>query len=81
MCVLYKYVIILYNSVLNVRVHFSRLLIGAPEAQTNQPGVEKGGAVFKCGTTREDDCEEVPFDMRGEFSHAAAGRRSRASVK
>ncbi|XP_026812999.1 integrin alpha-PS2-like isoform X2 [Rhopalosiphum maidis] len=43
----------------------SWLLIGAPEAQTAQPGVEKGGAVFKCGTTREDDCEQIPFDTRG----------------
>ncbi|XP_050437291.1 integrin alpha-PS2 isoform X2 [Adelges cooleyi] len=43
----------------------SWLLIGAPEAQTDQPGVEKGGAVYKCGTARENDCEEVPFDTRG----------------
>uniref|UniRef100_A0A2S2R306 Integrin alpha-PS2 n=1 Tax=Sipha flava TaxID=143950 RepID=A0A2S2R306_9HEMI len=43
----------------------SWLLIGAPEAQTNQPGVVKGGAVFRCGTSREDDCEEIPFDTRG----------------
>lgn len=49
---------------------FSRLLIGAPEAQTNQPGVIKGGAVYRCGTSREDDCEEIPFDTRGKFSHA-----------
>lgn len=48
---------------------FSRLLIGAPEAQTDQPGVVKGGAVYRCGTSREGDCEEIPFDTRGKFSH------------
>jgi len=52
------------------RMIFFRLLIGAPEAQTAQPGVEKGGAVFRCGTSRENDCDEIPFDTRGEFSHA-----------
>lgn len=54
-----------------------RLLIGAPEAQTAQPGVEKGGAVFRCGTAREDDCEEIPFDTRGKFSHAPTSMRLR----
>lgn len=54
-----------------------RLLIGAPEAQTSQPGVEKGGAVFRCGTARNDDCEEIPFDTRGKFSHAPASTRLR----
>jgi len=48
----------------------SRLLIGAPEAQTAQPGLVKGGAVYRCSTSREDDCEEIPFDTRGKFSHA-----------
>ncbi|VVC36327.1 Hypothetical protein CINCED_3A009292 [Cinara cedri] len=43
----------------------SWLLIGAPEAQTTQPGVEKGGAVFRCGTSREDFCEKILFDKRG----------------
>lgn len=59
---------------IDIYVRFSRLLIGAPEAQTAQPGVEKGGAVFRCGTAREDDCEEIPFDTRGEFSHAGQQR-------
>lgn len=45
---------------------FFRLLIGAPEAQTSQPGVVKGGAVFRCSTFK-DDCEEILFDTRGEF--------------
>ncbi|KAK7477959.1 hypothetical protein BaRGS_00030788, partial [Batillaria attramentaria] len=40
----------------------SRLLIGAPRAQTSQPGVQKGGAVFRCRTDRLNSCQEVPFD-------------------
>lgn len=42
-----------------------RVLIGAPEAQTRQPGVTKGGAVYKCEVNRDDACEEIPFDITG----------------
>lgn len=48
------------------KYYFRRLLIGAPEAQTPQPGIVKGGAVFRCSTFQDDDCEEIPFDTRGE---------------
>ncbi|KAK6618341.1 hypothetical protein RUM44_002793 [Polyplax serrata] len=39
-----------------------KVLIGAPEAQTRQPGVTKGGAVYRCETSRDDACEEILFD-------------------
>ncbi|KAK6617888.1 hypothetical protein RUM43_014117 [Polyplax serrata] len=41
------------------------VLIGAPEAQTRQPGVTKGGAVYRCETSRDDACEEILFDSTG----------------
>ena len=43
----------------------SRLLIGAPEADARQPGVHKGGAVYKCSAQRSGDCEIIPFDKNG----------------
>ncbi|KAL0268025.1 UNVERIFIED_CONTAM: hypothetical protein PYX00_010114 [Menopon gallinae] len=43
----------------------SWVLIGAPEAQTIQPGVDHGGAVYKCDTTADDVCEQIPFDVTG----------------
>jgi len=41
------------------------LLVGAPEADARQPGVHKGGAVYKCSATNPGDCEIIPFDMKG----------------
>jgi len=41
------------------------LLVGAPEADAHQPGVHKGGAVYKCSATNPGDCEIIPFDMKG----------------
>lgn len=51
---------------------FFRVLIGAPEAQTDQPNVDKGGAVYKC-RSKDGHCEITIFDARGKnrrFSHA-----------
>jgi hypothetical protein len=41
------------------------LLVGAPEADTRQPGVHKGGAVYKCSASRPGDCSIIPFDTKG----------------
>ncbi|XP_066998134.2 integrin alpha-PS2 isoform X2 [Anabrus simplex] len=43
----------------------SWVLVGAPSAQTSQPGVIRGGAVFRCNV-RKDVCEEVAFDTSGD---------------
>ena len=43
---------------------FFRLLIGAPRAQTRQPGVTRGGAVYRC-PTGSGYCQEIPFDTKG----------------
>lgn len=40
--------------------------MGAPEAQTSQPGVTKGGAVYRCDPGRDNVCGEVPFDNSGK---------------
>ncbi|GAB6026860.1 hypothetical protein CHUAL_013466 [Chamberlinius hualienensis] len=44
------------------------LLVGAPFAQTIQPGVEKGGAVYKCSIDKSNACHQVPFDRSGSQS-------------
>ncbi|CAG0884061.1 unnamed protein product, partial [Cyprideis torosa] len=42
------------------------LLIGAPEDQTDQPGVVRGGAVYRASTTpRRTILERIPFDQTG----------------
>ena len=42
-----------------------RLLIGAPEADSRQPGVHKGGAVYKCSVQRPGECSIIDFDKNG----------------
>ena len=43
-----------------------RVLVGAPRAESGQPGVHRGGAVYKCPALREGDCSIIPFDKSGE---------------
>ena len=52
----------------------SRLLVGAPRAQTEQPGVTRGGAVFRCYTDAADRCEAIPFDENRKLRSARVGR-------
>ncbi|KAG8234427.1 hypothetical protein J437_LFUL012571 [Ladona fulva] len=53
--------VVIKQSLLNVHT----VLVGAPEAQTSQPGVSRGGAVFRCDTNRDDICDMIPFDSTG----------------
>lgn len=46
-----------------------RLLIGAPAANSGQPGVNRGGAVYKCPPESPRDCEMIPFDREGKNSN------------
>ena len=39
--------------------------MGAPEADAGQPGVHKGGAVYKCSAQRPGDCQIIDFDKKG----------------
>ncbi|KAK3912026.1 Integrin alpha-PS2, partial [Frankliniella fusca] len=50
------------------------VLVGAPEAQTAQPGVSRGGAVYRCDIRGADHCQEIPFDRNGSH-HNAAGQQ------
>ncbi|KAK9501733.1 hypothetical protein O3M35_012407 [Rhynocoris fuscipes] len=44
------------------------VLVGAPEAQTDQPGVQKGGAVYFCEINGES-CGQLVFDSSGSNTH------------
>lgn len=65
---------VLFNSLIDLIIQFflpsvrHRLLVGAPTAQTEQPGVQRGGAVFRCSTEVPDQCQPIPFDVTGNFS-------------
>lgn len=41
------------------------LIIGAPKAQTDQPGLEKPGAVYRCTVDNTKACQQIPFDPTG----------------
>jgi hypothetical protein len=43
----------------------SWLLVGAPAADSRQPGVYRGGAVYKCRPESPNNCEIIPFDQEG----------------
>ncbi|XP_067141293.1 integrin alpha-PS2-like [Centruroides vittatus] len=43
----------------------SWLIVGAPKAQTNQPGVVQGGAVYRCIPGDHNRCTQLPFDQTG----------------
>uniref|UniRef100_T1JM25 Integrin alpha-2 domain-containing protein n=1 Tax=Strigamia maritima TaxID=126957 RepID=T1JM25_STRMM len=43
----------------------SWLLVGAPQANTRQPNVTQGGAVFRCSVETANDCQEIAFDRTG----------------
>ncbi|EFX79732.1 hypothetical protein DAPPUDRAFT_304328 [Daphnia pulex] len=45
------------------------LLVGAPTAQTEQPGVTRGGSVFRCSTEIPDQCQSIPFDVTGKTNN------------
>lgn len=45
-----------------------RVLVGAPEAQSYNGPVTKGGAVYRCSIGDDDVCQELPFDAKGKPS-------------
>ncbi|XP_050462452.1 integrin alpha-PS2 isoform X1 [Cataglyphis hispanica] len=40
-------------------------IVGAPEAETAQAGVYRGGAVYKCDIAADDRCNIIHFDDKG----------------
>ncbi|NP_001081685.1 integrin subunit alpha V L homeolog precursor [Xenopus laevis] len=47
----------------------SYLLVGAPKANTSQPGIIEGGDVIKCDW-KKSDCQSVVFDPNGNRNYA-----------
>ncbi|RWS11316.1 Integrin alpha-PS2-like protein, partial [Dinothrombium tinctorium] len=43
----------------------SWLLVGAPLAESTQPGVSKGGAVYRCKSDAPNTCQHILFDEKG----------------
>uniref|UniRef100_A0A224Z2I5 Integrin alpha 8 n=1 Tax=Rhipicephalus zambeziensis TaxID=60191 RepID=A0A224Z2I5_9ACAR len=60
---------------------FNWLLVGAPDAQTPQPNVDRGGAVFRCSTEASGSCQPVPFDQSGPTEVLVDRRRERTDDK
>ncbi|XP_038024818.1 integrin alpha-IIb [Anas platyrhynchos] len=44
----------------------TRVAVGAPRANTSQPGVVEPGAVFLCSWPGNSSCDPVPFDTAGD---------------
>lgn len=41
-----------------------RVIVGAPAAETNQKDIIRGGSVFKCDISRDNNCHVIRFDTR-----------------
>nr|XP_003704431.2 PREDICTED: integrin alpha-PS2 isoform X1 [Megachile rotundata] len=52
-------------SVYRDRVGRGWAIVGAPEAETSQAGVYRGGAVYKCDIAADDRCQIINFDSKG----------------
>jgi hypothetical protein len=53
---------------LSSHLYFSRmfLLVGAPKANTTQPGIVEGGQVLKCDWSSHRRCQPIEFDATGK---------------
>ncbi|XP_054826794.1 integrin alpha-V [Eublepharis macularius] len=47
------------------------LLVGAPKANTSQPGIVQGGQVLKCNWNSNRNCLPIIFDSTGNRNYAA----------
>ena len=56
------------------------LLVGAPEADTQQPGVHKGGAVYRCSASHPGDCSIIPFHRSSDGANRTAIRQKVRTV-
>ncbi|XP_078057122.1 integrin alpha-5-like [Mustelus asterias] len=46
------------------------VLIGAPKANTSQPNITEGGAVYSCAWgVNNTECQQLPFDLSGNRLH------------
>ena len=53
---------------INIFFSFSRVIVGAPEDDSEQAkvGIEKAGAVYRCQTEMPFRCLQIPFDTSGK---------------
>lgn len=49
------------------------LLVGAPKANTTQPGIVEGGQVLKCDWASPRRCQPIEFDATGKCRCRAPG--------
>lgn len=59
----------------------SYLLVGAPKAQTDQPGTKQTGAVYKCTPINNRSCQQIPFDPTGSSTIKIKGETKQADDK
>ncbi|ELT94690.1 hypothetical protein CAPTEDRAFT_203960, partial [Capitella teleta] len=50
-----------------------KILVGAPEAQTNQPDIDRGGAIYECMMSNPN-CSQLVFDSQGDHIQKSGGR-------
>ncbi|XP_043956299.1 integrin alpha-IIb isoform X3 [Gambusia affinis] len=51
------------------------VVIGAPKANTSQPGVTEGGGVFLCTWSPDGACDIIDFDPTGDEERSLSGLR------
>ena len=59
----------MYTLIHDFIIFLFRLLVGAPTADSGQPDVIKGGAVFKCPPDNPGQCDLIPFDTKGKKTY------------
>ncbi|XP_075237231.1 uncharacterized protein LOC142333690 isoform X2 [Lycorma delicatula] len=60
---------------------YSWVLVGAPQADTRQPGVHMGGAVYRCDINRDDACQEIVFDPNGNNNFSDGSQMDQKSYQ
>ena len=61
----------MYTLIHDFIIFLFRLLVGAPTADSGQPDVIKGGAVFKCPPDNPGQCDLIPFDTKGKKTYCS----------
>ena len=73
--------LVLLSSTFTFTFFHSRLLVGAPNAESGQPNVERAGAVYKCAAETPGSCELIPFDTKGKIDRKKRREREKLERK
>ncbi|XP_053569988.1 integrin alpha-8 [Bombina bombina] len=57
------------------------VLIGAPKANTSQPEIIEGGAVYHCPWPETSSCKQIPFDITNNRAIKVAGTKEDVEFK